>query len=63
MLPFGTMDPVTSLKAAQEIYAEATNPSEVFESKFNQIFLSRTAGVSYNLGTSFLRDDLSDLKG
>lgn len=63
MLPFGSMDPKTSLKVAQEVYAEVPYMSEVFEDKFNQILLSRIADGGYNLGTSFAWDDLADLKG
>ena len=37
MLPFGTMDPETSLKVAQEVYAEVPYLSDVFEDKFNQV--------------------------
>lgn len=63
MLPFGTMDPETSLKAAQEVYAEVPYLSDVFEDKFNQILLSRIADGGYNLGTSFEWNDLADLQG
>ncbi|MDE0303975.1 MAG: hypothetical protein OXI87_03680 [Albidovulum sp.] len=63
MLPFGTMDPETSLRVAQDVYAEAPYPSDVFENKFNQILLSRIADGGYKLGTSFPWDDLSDLEG
>lgn len=63
MLPFGTMDPKTSLKVAQEVYAEVPYLSDVFEDKFNQVLLSRIADGGYNLGTSFPWDDLADLEG
>lgn len=63
MLPFGTMDPETSLKVAQEVYAEVPYLSDVFEDKFNQVLLARIADGGYNLGTSFPWDDLSDLEG
>ena len=63
MLPFGTMDPETSLKTAQEVYAEVPYLSDVFEEKFNQVLLSRIADGGYNLGTSFEWDDLADLQG
>lgn len=62
MLPFGTMDPVQSLKVAQDVYAEVPYLTDVFDDKFNQILLSRIADGGYNLGTSFPWDDLSDLK-
>ncbi|MGI9366012.1 MAG: C4-dicarboxylate TRAP transporter substrate-binding protein [Rhizobiaceae bacterium] len=63
MLPFGTMDPVKSLKIANEVYAEVPYLTSVFEDKFNQILLSQIADGGYNLGTSFPWKDLSDLKG
>lgn len=62
MLPFGTMDPVQSLKVAQDVYAEVPYLTDVFTDKFNQVLLSRIADGGYNLGTSFPWKDLSDLK-
>lgn len=62
MLPFGTMDPETSLKSAQEVYEAVPYLSDVFEEKFNQVLLARIADGGYNLGTSFAWDDLADLK-
>ncbi|MEM7464494.1 MAG: C4-dicarboxylate TRAP transporter substrate-binding protein [Pseudomonadota bacterium] len=62
MMPFGTMDPVISLKIAQEVYAEVPYLTDVFTEKFNQVLLSRIADGGYNLGTSFKWDNLSDLK-
>lgn len=62
MMPFGTMDPVTSLKIAQEVYAEVPYLTDVFPEKFNQVLLARIADGGYNLGTSFPWKDLSDLK-
>lgn len=63
MMPFGTMDPETSLQIAQEVYAEVPYLTDVFEDKFNQVLLSRIADGGYNLGTSFPWKDLSDLQG
>lgn len=63
MLPFGTMDPVTSLKTANEVYAEVPYLTDVFDDKFNQVLLSQIADGGYNLGTSFEWEDLADLKG
>ncbi|MCG6903666.1 MAG: C4-dicarboxylate TRAP transporter substrate-binding protein [Rhodobacter sp.] len=63
MLPFGTMDPETSLRIAQEVYAEVPYLSDVFEDKFNQVLLARIADGGYNLGTSFPWEDLADLQG
>ena len=62
MLPFGTMDPVTSLKTAQDVYAQVPYLESVFEDKFNQKLLSRIADGGYNLGTSFEWKTLEDLK-
>lgn len=62
MMPFGTMDPVTSLGVAQDVYAEVPYLEEVLTDKFNQVLLSRIADGGYNLGTSFPWEDLSDLK-
>lgn len=63
MLPFGTMDPVQSLKIAQDVYAEVPYLTDVFEEEFNQILLARIADGGYNLGTKFAWDSLEDLKG
>ena len=62
MLPFGTMDPVVSLKTAQDVYAQVPYLTNVFEEKFNQKLLSRIADGGYNLGTSFEWKTLADLK-
>lgn len=63
MLPFGTMDPVESLKIAQDVYREVPYLTNVFTDKFNQVLLARLADGGYNLGTSFSWNDLSDLQG
>ncbi len=63
MAPFGTMDPVMSLKVAQDVYKEVPYLTNVFEEKFNQILLSRIADGGYNLGTAFEWNDLADLRG
>ena len=63
MLPFGTMDPTTSLKTAQDVYKQVPYLQNVFEEKFNQKLLSRIADGGYNLGTSFEWSKLADLKG
>lgn len=62
MLPFGTMDPVQSLKIAQDVYAQVPYLTEVFEEQFNQKLLSRIADGGYNLGTSFDWNTVADLK-
>lgn len=63
MLPFGTMDPVESLKIAQEVYKQVPYLTDVFEDKFNQKLLSRIADGGYNLGTNFEWSSLEDLRG
>lgn len=63
MVPFGTMDPVTSLEIAQDVYAEVPYLTSVFEDDFNQVLLSRIADGGYNLGTSFPWENLEDLQG
>jgi len=62
MLPFGSMDPVTSLRVAQDVYAEVPHLQNVFEEKYNQKLLSRITDGGYNLGTSFEWQTLEDLK-
>lgn len=63
MVPFGTMDPVESLKIAQEVYKQVPYLTEVFEKKFNQKLLAHIADGGYNLGTKFEWSKLSDLQG
>ena len=62
MLPFGTMDPVQSLKTAQDVYAQVPYLTEVFEDNFNQKLLARIADGGYNLGTTFEWDGVADLQ-
>ncbi|MFZ3581780.1 hypothetical protein ACOI1H_06355 [Loktanella sp. DJP18] len=63
MLPFGTMDPETSLQVAQDVYAEVPYLTDVFPEEFNQILLARISDGGYNLGTNFAWTDLADLAG
>ncbi len=63
MLPFGPVDPIDSLRVAQDVYAKVPYLSNVFEEKFNQRLLARITDSSYNLGTNFEWKSLSDLKG
>ena len=63
MLPFGPVDPIDSLRVAQDVYAKVPFLSKVFEDKFNQRLLARITDSSYNLGTNFAWKNLSDLKG
>ncbi len=62
MLPFGPVDPIDSLRVAQAVYAEVPYLTNVFEDKFNQKLLARITDASYNLGTSFDWNKISDLK-
>jgi TRAP-type C4-dicarboxylate transport system substrate-binding protein len=63
MLPFGPVDPVDSLRVAQDVYAKVPYLTEVFEKRFNQKLLARITDSSYNLGTNFEWKSLSELKG
>ena len=63
MLPFGTMDPVVSVKLARAIYDKVPYMSKVFEDKFSQHLIALIADNGYNLGTSFEWDKVADLKG
>ena len=63
MLPFGTMDPVVSLKVARAIYDKVPYMSKVFEDKHRQKLIALIADNGYNLGTSFDWAKVADLKG
>jgi C4-dicarboxylate-binding protein DctP len=63
MLPFGTMDPVLSLKIARAVYAKVPYLTNAFENKFNQKLLALVADNGYNLGTNFEWNSVADLKG
>ena len=63
MLPFGTMDPVTSVTMARRVYDKVPYMSNVFEEKFNQKLLALIADNGYNLGTNFDWKTVADLKG
>jgi C4-dicarboxylate-binding protein DctP len=63
MLPFGTMDPVTSVTLARRVYDKVPYLSRVFEDKFNQRLIALIADNGYNLGTSFEWNTVADLKG
>jgi TRAP-type C4-dicarboxylate transport system substrate-binding protein len=63
MLPFGTMDPVVSVKLARAVYNKVPYLSQVFEKKFNQKLIALIADNGYNLGTSFEWNKVADLKG
>jgi C4-dicarboxylate-binding protein DctP len=63
MLPFGTMDPETSVKLARAVYDKVPYMSQVFEKKFNQKLIALIADNGYNLGTTFEWNKVADLKG
>jgi C4-dicarboxylate-binding protein DctP len=63
MLPFGTMDPVVSVRLARAVYDKVPYMSNVFEQKFSQRLLALIADNGYNLGTNFDWKQVSDLKG
>lgn len=63
MLPFGTMNPVSSVKLARAVYDKVPYMSNVLEEKFNQKLISLIADNGYNLGTSFDWNTVADLKG
>jgi TRAP-type C4-dicarboxylate transport system substrate-binding protein len=63
MLPFGTMDPVVSVKLARAVYNKVPYLSKVFEDKFNQHLIALIADNGYNLGTNFEWSKVADLKG
>jgi TRAP-type C4-dicarboxylate transport system substrate-binding protein len=63
MLPFGTMDPVTSVTLARRVYDKVPYMSNVFEEKFNQKLIGLIADNGYNLGTNFDWKSVADLKG
>ena len=63
MLPFGTMDPTTSLKVARAVYDKVPYMSKVFEDKFKQKLIALIADNGYNLGTNFDWNSVADIKG
>jgi TRAP-type C4-dicarboxylate transport system substrate-binding protein len=62
MLPFGPVDPIDSLRVAQDVYAKVPYLTKVFEEKFNQKLVARITDASYNLGTNFAWKSVKDLK-
>ena len=63
MLPFGTMDPVMSLKIARAVYDKVPYLSQVLEDRFKQKLIALIADNGYNLGTTFDWNTVADLKG
>ncbi len=62
MLPFGTMDPVVSVKLARGVYDKVPFMSKVFEDKYNQVLIALIADNGYNLSTTFEWNSIADLK-
>jgi C4-dicarboxylate-binding protein DctP len=63
MVPFGTMDPVVSVKMARKVYDQVPFMAKVFEDKFKQKLIGLIADNGYNIGTNFEWNKVSDLKG
>jgi TRAP-type C4-dicarboxylate transport system substrate-binding protein len=63
MLPFGTMDPVISVKLGRAVYDKVPFMSKVLEDKYNQILIGLIADNGYNLSTTFEWNTIADLKG
>lgn len=63
MLPFGTMDPVVSVKLARAVYDKVPYMAKTFEDKYNQILIGLIADNGYNLSTTFEWNSVADLKG
>jgi C4-dicarboxylate-binding protein DctP len=63
MLPFGTMDPVVSVKLARAVYDKVPFMSKAFEDKYNQVLIGLIADNGYNLSTTFEWNTVADLKG
>jgi len=62
-VPFGTMDPVQSVKLARAVYDQTPEMEQRFEQKYNQKLLALIADNGYNLHTKFDWNNVSDLKG
>jgi TRAP-type C4-dicarboxylate transport system substrate-binding protein len=63
MLPFGTMDPVVSVKMARKVYDQVPEMAKVFEQKYKQKLIGLIADNGYNIGTNFEWNNVADLKG
>jgi TRAP-type C4-dicarboxylate transport system substrate-binding protein len=63
MLPFGTMDPVVSVKLARAVYDKVPFMSKVLEDKYSQVLIGLIADNGYNLSTTFEWNTVADLKG
>lgn len=62
MAPFGTMDPVTSLKITEDVFAKEPYLYKVFEEKFNQKLIAHIADGGFNLATKDPWAKIADLK-
>src|SRR5262245_41865642 len=63
MLPFGTMDPVVSVKLARAVYDKVPFMGKVLEDKYSQVLIALIADNGYNLSTTFEWNTVADLKG
>ena len=63
MLPFGTMDPVVSVKLARAVYDKVPFMAKVLEDKYSQVLIGLIADNGYNLSTTFEWNTVADLKG
>ena len=63
MMPFGAESTATSVKAARAVYDKVPYLTKVFEDKFNQKLVMLVPEQSYQLGTNFDWNSVSDLKG
>lgn len=63
MLPFGTMDPVMSLKIARTVFDKVPYLSKVLEDRFKQKVIALIADNGYNIGTNFEWNSVKDLQG
>ncbi len=63
MLPFGTMDPVVSVKLARAVYDKTPFMGKVLEDKYSQVLIGLIADNGYNLSTTFEWNSVADLKG
>jgi C4-dicarboxylate-binding protein DctP len=62
-VPFGTPDPMMAQRVGARLHKEIPYLHEVFEQKYNQVFLATTTINDYNLVTTFPVHKVADLKG
>jgi TRAP-type C4-dicarboxylate transport system substrate-binding protein len=63
MLPFGSTSTSTSVKVTRAVYDKVPYMTQVFEDKFNQKLIMLSPEQSYQLGTTFAWNTVSELKG